>query len=106
MPAPAVQVKARPRIDDPRSAFVSGAYSIASRREPRQRDAIDSDGDAPKACGGPPPADLRRTIRKVHQNERNDKPHRPARRMANAIRFLAADAVEKAKSGHPGLPMG
>jgi transketolase len=27
-------------------------------------------------------------------------------RMANAIRFLAVDAVEKAKSGHPGLPMG
>ncbi|MBO6509488.1 MAG: transketolase [Roseibium sp.] len=27
-------------------------------------------------------------------------------RMANAIRFLAIDAVEKAKSGHPGLPMG
>ncbi|WP_068087096.1 transketolase [Polycladidibacter stylochi] len=27
-------------------------------------------------------------------------------RMANAIRFLSADAVEKAKSGHPGLPMG
>ncbi|MAU95059.1 MAG: transketolase [Fulvimarina sp.] len=28
------------------------------------------------------------------------------RRMANAIRFLAADAVEAAGSGHPGLPMG
>jgi transketolase len=27
-------------------------------------------------------------------------------RMANAIRFLAADAVEAAKSGHPGMPMG
>ena len=27
-------------------------------------------------------------------------------RMANAIRFLSMDAVEKAKSGHPGLPMG
>ena len=26
--------------------------------------------------------------------------------MANVIRFLSADAVEKAKSGHPGLPMG
>lgn len=24
----------------------------------------------------------------------------------NSIRFLAIDAVEKAKSGHPGLPMG
>ncbi len=24
----------------------------------------------------------------------------------NAIRFLAADAIEKAKSGHPGMPMG
>ncbi|MEQ8664532.1 MAG: transketolase [Rhodospirillales bacterium] len=27
-------------------------------------------------------------------------------RMANAIRFLAADAVQTAKSGHPGMPMG
>ena len=27
-------------------------------------------------------------------------------RMANAIRFLSIDAVEKAASGHPGLPMG
>ncbi len=29
-----------------------------------------------------------------------------ARLGANAIRFLAIDAVEKAKSGHPGMPMG
>ena len=28
------------------------------------------------------------------------------RRMANAIRALAIDAVEQAKSGHPGMPMG
>ena len=27
-------------------------------------------------------------------------------RMAHAIRFLAIDAVENAKSGHPGAPMG
>ena len=33
-----------------------------------------------------------------------DKPGR--RQLANAIRFLAADAVETAKSGHPGMPMG
>lgn len=26
--------------------------------------------------------------------------------LANAIRFLSADAVEQAKSGHPGMPMG
>ena len=26
--------------------------------------------------------------------------------MANAIRFLSIDAVQAAKSGHPGLPMG
>ena len=24
----------------------------------------------------------------------------------NTIRFLAVDAIEKAKSGHPGMPMG
>jgi len=28
------------------------------------------------------------------------------RQLANALRFLAIDAVEKAKSGHPGAPMG
>src|SRR5256885_3898927 len=27
-------------------------------------------------------------------------------RMANAVRALAMDAVEQARSGHPGLPMG
>ncbi|WP_082955522.1 transketolase [Tepidimonas fonticaldi] len=42
----------------------------------------------------------------------NDAPGRApvdarlARRMANAIRMLAVDAVEQAKSGHPGAPMG
>src|SRR5476651_2672550 len=28
------------------------------------------------------------------------------KQMANAIRALAMDAVEQAKSGHPGMPMG
>ena len=30
----------------------------------------------------------------------------PSQMMANAIRALAMDAVEAAKSGHPGMPMG
>ena len=29
-----------------------------------------------------------------------------ASQLANAIRFLSADAVQKANSGHPGAPMG
>ena len=29
-----------------------------------------------------------------------------AARMTDAIRFLAVDAVQAAKSGHPGMPMG
>ena len=28
------------------------------------------------------------------------------RKMADAIRFLSADAIEKDKSGHPGMPLG
>src|SRR5713101_5965299 len=32
--------------------------------------------------------------------------HRDLREMANALRALAMDAVEQAKSGHPGMPMG
>jgi transketolase len=34
------------------------------------------------------------------------RPITPERRMADAIRALAIDAVEKANSGHPGMPMG
>ncbi|WP_312985368.1 hypothetical protein, partial [Atlantibacter sp.] len=31
----------------------------------------------------------------------------PSRKtLANAIRFLSIDAVQRAKSGHPGAPMG
>jgi transketolase len=33
-------------------------------------------------------------------------PNTEIRRMANAIRALAMDSVERAKSGHPGMPMG
>ncbi len=29
-----------------------------------------------------------------------------SRELAHAIRFLSIDAVEKAQSGHPGMPLG
>ena len=32
--------------------------------------------------------------------------HAKEKQMANAIRFLSADMIEKAKSGHPGMPLG
>src|SRR6202045_3639818 len=40
------------------------------------------------------------TLRSYPEHQREHQ------RMANAIRALAMDAVEQAKSGHPGLPMG
>src|ERR1700745_3603825 len=42
----------------------------------------------------------------AHQAEILGRPHEQPWRMANAIRALAIDAVERAKSGHPGMPMG
>ena len=32
--------------------------------------------------------------------------HHQEKQMADAIRFLAAEMIEKAKSGHPGMPLG
>ena len=34
------------------------------------------------------------------------QPHPTRRECANAIRALSMDAVQKANSGHPGMPMG
>jgi transketolase len=42
----------------------------------------------------------------AHQAELLARPPTQAWQMANAIRALAIDAVEAAKSGHPGMPMG
>ncbi len=42
----------------------------------------------------------------VRQSAILARPMTPARQMADCIRALAIDGVEKAKSGHPGLPMG
>src|SRR6185312_3593097 len=42
----------------------------------------------------------------VASANRHDHPAIGHSAMANAVRALAMDAVEQAKSGHPGLPMG
>ena len=41
-----------------------------------------------------------------HNTGKTDMANLPSQMMANAIRALAMDAVEAAKSGHPGMPMG
>src|ERR1051326_3786376 len=58
-----------------------------------------------------PCAGLNPALRRPHEgNAMNSAPlpatKEGARLMANAIRALAMDAVEAAKSGHPGMPMG
>lgn len=35
-----------------------------------------------------------------------EREYKQEQQMANAIRFLSADAIEKSKSGHPGMPLG
>src|SRR5215470_10322140 len=49
------------------------------------------------------PSASNRGRRAVQENIDSQQRHKA---MANAIRALAMDAVEKAKSGHPGMPMG
>src|SRR6478609_6340640 len=41
-----------------------------------------------------------------HRHDSGDTMQPTQRRLANAIRALAMDAVEAANSGHPGMPMG
>lgn len=40
------------------------------------------------------------------REEKAELNHKELSLMANSLRFLSIDAVEKAKSGHPGMPMG
>jgi transketolase len=54
--------------------------------------------------GGPQPAGRRPSVPIPMTTPATNQPGR--RQLANAIRFLAADAVQAANSGHPGMPMG
>ena len=85
------------------NSFMSRANSIVIHGiEARSRDAAHPHPADPATDG----------TQEAHaMNDSRSVPYRqPAGRlaceMANAIRFLAIDAVENAKSGHPGMPMG
>ena len=54
---------------------------------------------------GGPSSMSRRPIFEAHMDPANPTAF-TQRDLANAIRALAMDAVEKANSGHPGMPMG
>src|SRR3954453_9451826 len=60
---------------------------------------VNQPGIAQENAMNPPAAALREPETLPQSRAEHD-------RMANAIRALAMDAVEQAKSGHPGLPMG
>ena len=80
------EIRARPWFDSP-----------FSRAIPTPKDGLMIANSSSAAAAAPRPehaAAVAPIARAVHD------------RMANAIRALAMDAVEQAKSGHPGLPMG
>ena len=53
-----------------------------------------------------PPTEKRSSEKSGSEAERQPLGNELDRLSTNTIRFLAVDAVEKAKSGHPGLPLG
>lgn len=77
-----MQMRAQRAVAPAKAA--KGVPSLAQRAQPRRAPVA-------KASAAVAPATL--------SQEQVD-------RCVNAIRFLAIDAVNKAKSGHPGLPMG
>ncbi len=52
------------------------------------------------------PRETMKDTEHIGERDRGPAASLPQARMANAIRVLAMDAVENAKSGHPGMPMG
>ena len=79
-------------VDDPdRGRHVAATSWRCSRR---RRNFVPAFGVSPMDAAQPTVAEPA-----THQEAGHNE-------MANAIRFLAMDAVEKARSGHPGMPMG
>jgi transketolase len=97
---PSIAARARPRL----STRGGGAARIdLTRRGFKRRAATKAGGSAQAPVGRPAPA-TRPPHHGLDRHSMTDA--KTTRRMANAIRALAMDAVEKANSGHPGMPMG
>ena len=88
-------------VDDSTQLHVARQFNRDSRVEARPRNATHPHPADPPTHGTQEAQ--RMTIHALSVASRPDVSHA---QMANAIRFLAIDAVEKAKSGHPGMPMG
>src|SRR5207248_2810034 len=73
--------------------------------EPRSSNPLGPAMTSPKSLLAAASASAAQTT-PVRRDERAPATRARHDRMANAIRALAMDAVEQAKSGHPGLPMG
>src|SRR2546428_4179751 len=73
--------------------------------EPRSSNPLAPAMTSPKSLLAAASASAAQTT-PVRRDERAPATRARHDRMANAIRALAMDAVEQAKSGHPGLPMG
>src|SRR5216110_3115135 len=73
--------------------------------EPRSSNPLGPAMTSPKSLLAAASASAAQTT-PVRRDERAPATRARHERMANAIRALAMDAVEQAKSGHPGMPMG
>ena len=89
-------------VDDPEQLHVARQFDRDPRIEARSGDAAHPHPADP-ATDGTQEAHGMTAPALACISGRTDVSHAE---MANAIRFLAIDAVEKAKSGHPGMPMG
>src|SRR5260370_30023452 len=89
-------------VDDPEQLHVARQLDRDSRIEARSGDAAHSNPPDPATDGTQEAHGMTAHVLSCIPG-RPDVSHAE---MANAIRFLAIDAVEKAKSGHPGMPMG
>src|SRR3954449_13198181 len=89
-------------VDDPQQLHVARQFDRDPRRKARPGDATHSHPADPATDGTQEAHDMNAPA----LSRIESRPGVSHAEMANAIRFLTIDAVENAKSGHPGMPMG